>query len=257
MIDPINHNLSKELKEVCKSFSHWLYLWSALSFSLFVFNFQQAKIRNLQICYPVPSSNSISVQFLKKAQRELLPETVQVVTLNPINAFLAVSIISLTLAFILSFPFFLYKLIGYLKPALYQKERKAAYKILIPSVFLFIAGCLFAYFLLLPITFQLLYSFAMQVGAASFFHINQFVTLVLVLTAVGGIVFLLPIFMILLTRFGIVKRQFWKGKWKSALFTFLAFSAIITPDGTGIPMLLLFAPLAGFYFLGMVLAKDK
>jgi len=245
----------KELNELRKVFLPWIGVWIGLAIFFFGFGLQKTEILGLTIYYPFPSFQSISAYFLGIAGQDLLPNPVQLVTLNPLNAFLSLVIISLLLAFIISFPFFLYKFIRYLSPALDQKEKKALFKILIPSIFLFISGCLFAYFLIIPLTFKVLYSFALAIEAEPFFYIIQFVSLVSGLMIVVGIMFLLPIFMSLLTRFGIVDGQFWKKNWKYAIFIFLVFSAIITPDGTGITMLLLSCPMIGLYFLGAVLAR--
>jgi len=243
-----------ELNELKKVFLPWICIWIGLSFFFFGFGLQQTEIFGLSIYYPYPSLHSISTYFLETAKQNLLTEEIKIVTLNPLNAFLSLVIISLLSAFIVSSPFFLYKLIRYLSPALYQKERKVIFKVLFPSALLFISGCLFAYFLLIPLTFRVLYSFTAAIEAEPFFYITQFVTLVSALMIVVGIIFLLPIFMSLLTRFGIVEGHFWRKNWKYAIFIFLVFSAIITPDGTGITMLLLSFPMVGLYFLGMAIS---
>ena len=248
----------EELKELKKVFLSWIIILFLLSVFFFGFGLQQAEVFGQIIYYPHPSLHSISAYFLETASRNLLPEGVKIVTLNPLNAFLALMVISLLSAFIVSFPFFLYKLIRYLSPALEQKEKKAVFKVLFPSAFLFIGGCFFAYFLLIPLTFRALYSFAAVIGAEEFFYVMQFVTLVLGLMVVAGIIFLLPVFMGLLVKFGIVEGGFWKKNWRYAIFIFLVFSAIITPDGTGITMMILFVPLTGLYFLGtIVTTKNK
>jgi len=248
-------NFLEELNELKKVFLPWICVWIGLSIFFFGFGLQKTELFGLSIYYPHPSLHSISAYFLETAKQDLLSEEVKIVTLNPLNAFLSLMIISLLLAFIISFPLFLYKLIKYLSPVLYQKEKKAVFKALFPSAFLFISGCFFAYFLLIPLTFKVLYDFAIAIEAEPFFYIAQFITLVLGLMIVVGIIFLLPIFMNLLTRFGIVEGQFWKKNWRYAILVFLIFSAIITPDGTGITMLLLSCPMIGLYFLGCVLSK--
>lgn len=249
--------LFKELNELRKSFLPWIILLLLFSFFFFGFGLQQTEIFGFSIYYPYPSFHSISAYFFETAKQDLLSEEIKIVTLNPLNAFLSLMTISFLLAFIFSFPLFLYKLIRYLSPALYQKERKAIFKVLFPSVFLFIAGCLFAYFLLIPLTFRVLYSFATAIEVEPLFYVTQFVTLVLGLMIVVGIIFLLPVFMSLLTGLGIVQGNFWKKNWRYAIFIFLVFSAIITPDGTGITMLLLSLPLFCLYLLGMILTRNK
>jgi sec-independent protein translocase protein TatC len=231
-----------ELNEFKKSILSWLYfLLIALAFFF---------------AFPSPL-NSLSVQVFKKIQEDLVPSGVQLIVINPLSAFLAQLVISFWLAFAATLPWLLSKLINYLSPALYKQERKMMFKILVPSVFLFIGGCLFAYFTLIPLTFNFLYAYAASLGTVQFFAINEFVTLILGLMIGVGIMFLLPVFMTLLGWLGVVKANFWRRNWRYAVLLVLILTAIITPDGSGITMGILSGPLIGLYFLGYTLASLK
>jgi sec-independent protein translocase protein TatC len=106
---------------------------------------------------------------------------------------------------------------------------------------------------LIPATFKILYPFATNIGATPFFSLEEFMSSVFSLMVITGIMFLLPIFMVLLSFLGIVKPDFWISKLRFAALFFLIFTAIITPDGTGITMLILFFPLIGLYLIGCLL----
>jgi sec-independent protein translocase protein TatC len=177
------------------------------------------------------------------------------VVLNPISAFLVQVIISLFLSFIITFPYFIFKTLGYVLPALYENEKKYIFKILIPSFILFLIGCLFSYFFLIPFTFKILYSFTSFLKVTPFFELENFLTLVLGLMLATGILFLTPIFMGLLSYFGLISPNFWKKNWQVAFFIFIVISAIITPDGTGITQLILSFILTGLYLLGYIMSK--
>ena len=249
--------LFDELKELGKSILLWFYFFVGLAVFFFGFGLKQIEILGRSFFLPLPTIYSFASQFFRYLQENLLPSQVKVIVLNPLNAFLAQLIIALSLAFIFTFPLLLYRLIKYISPALYQQERKAVSKVVIPSVILFVLGCLFAYFILIPPTFKILYAFASSLGALPFFTAKDFVILTFVLTIVVGIMFQIPIFMVLLSRLGLVDANFWKKNWKFVFVGFLIFSAIITPDGTGVTMLILFLPLAGLYFLGYSLIPRK
>jgi sec-independent protein translocase protein TatC len=204
--------------------------------------------------FPSPLS-SLSVQVFKKIQEDLVPPGVQLIVTNPLSAFLTQLTVSFWLAFAVTLPYFLFKLMNYLSPALYKDERRVMVKILVPSVFLFIGGCLFAYFTLIPLTFNFLYAYAVSMGTLQFFAINEFVTLVLGLMIGVGVMFLLPVFMTLLGWLGVVKACFWRKNWQYALLSVLILAAIITPDGSGVTMGILSGPLIGLYFLGYTLVS--
>ncbi len=206
---------------------------------------------------PLPSFESISALFLKKLQSDLVIKGMELIVINPLDALWAQMGISLFLAFIITLPILLYKIASFFSPALNKKEKKTILKALIPSIILFICGCVFAYFFLIPVTFKFLYAYVLAIGAKPFFAINQFISLVLILIFVVGLVFLLPVFMILLSYLGIVKPDIWKKNWRYAILIFIILAAVITPDGTGITMVLLALPLTILYFLGYLGSKKK
>jgi sec-independent protein translocase protein TatC len=247
----------EELREFLKSIIWWVYFFLGFTVFFFTFGLKQIQILGTRLFLPIPTSYSFAVQFFKYLQKNLLPSQVEIVVLNPLNAFLTQIMISLSLSFIITLPILLYGMIKFISPGLYKTEKKAVSKIVIFSVILFILGSLFSYFFLVPSTFKILYSFALTLGASPLFTAYEFVSLTFILTIVVGIMFQVPIFMVLLSNLGFVSSDFWKNNCKYIFLAFLIFSAIITPDGTGITMLILFFPLAGLYLLGYSLTIKK
>jgi sec-independent protein translocase protein TatC len=236
----------------------WVYFLLAFAFFFFIFGQKEATLLGQNIFLPWPSLHSFSAQFLLKIQTDLLPQGVQLIVTNPLSAFLAQVTIALFLSFIFTFPVLFYKVISYLFPALLEKEKKVVLKILIPSVLLFFGGCLFAYYFIIPTTFKVLYQYAATISAFTFFSLQEFISLVLGMMVAVGVMFLLPVVMIFLDFLGLVSPDFWKNNWRYSILIFLIFSAIITPDGTGITMMMLAAPMAGLYSLGtLVVLKNK
>jgi len=225
-----------ELQQFGKKILSWLWLFIAAFGFFFAFGVKEFEI-------------------FKKIQQDLLIKEMELIVTNPLDAVWAQIGISLFLAFVLTLPFLLYKLISFFSPALKTSEKKAILKALLPSVALFICGCIFAYYLLIPLTFKFLYPYVLAMGAKPFFAINQFISMVLILILGTGLLFLLPIFMILLSRFKIVSPDTWKKNWRYAVLASLVLTAIITPDGTGLTMMLLTLPMLLLYFLGWIGSK--
>lgn len=246
----------EEAREFLKNILHWFYLLVGLSVFFFSFNFEKVLVFGKHYFIPFPSDISLSVQIFNKIQHDLLPPEVHLIVTNPLNAFTSQIVFSILLAFLISFPFFLYRIIAYISPALFEHEKKAILKSLIPSSVLFFTGALFAYFFIIPSTFKLLYPYAIAIEATTFFSLNEFINSVIGLMISTGVMFLLPLFIILISFFGIVHPEFWKDKWRYALLFFLIFSAIITPDGTGITMAMLFVPLMILYFFGYYFSSN-
>lgn len=247
--------LLQELKIFVKHILHWIIYFFGFSLFFFIFGLQKVALFGREYFLPLPTENSFSVAVFNKVRQDLIPPGVQLIATNPMSAFISQIVLSMLLSFLLTTPFFLYQLITYIRPALLPHERKAVLWSLLPVVFLFFFGAAFSYFFLIPATFEILYPFATNIGAIPFFSIDEFVSYVSGLMIAVGLMFLLPLFMVLLSFLGIVKAEFWRRNWRPACLFFLIFSAIITPDGTGITMMMLFIPLAALYFAGYVFAN--
>ena len=116
---------------------------------------------------------------------------------------------------------------------------------------------MFAYAFVIPPTFKALYAYTAVTGVTSLFSMETFVSSVVTFMMITGVLFLLPVFMILLSFLGIIPPPFWWEHWRYAQVAFLVFSAIITLDGSGVSMVLLSLPLSGLYAVGATVAHLK
>ncbi len=245
----------EEIKAIKDHLLLWLIVFLVVSFAIFTISFSKGEIFGYEIYFPVFSSHSLAVTFFETAKNDLVPEGVILIATSPTASFISQMTIALAGALIVTFPLLIYKIFQYLSPALYKKERRAALKALVPSTILFVAGALFSYFILIPPTFKILYSFNATLGVAPFFAVNEFIGWTFALMFMAGIMFLLPVFMFLLSRMGMVPPSFWGENWRGALVTFLLISAIVTPDGSGVTMLLLSMPMTVLYGAGLGLTR--
>lgn len=184
-----------------------------------------------------------------------MPDNVELVVTNPISAFVSQALIATLLSLLLTLPYFLYKITTYMIPALHLHERKLLSMTLFPSMLLFLLGAFFAYTVIIPPTLSFLYTYASAIGATLLFSVPEFISLVFSIVIVTGVSFLLPVFMFLLSRIGLTPEHFWKKQWRYALISFLLFSAIITPDGSGVSMAFLSLPLVTLYLVGIIISK--
>ena len=198
---------------------------------------------------------TVATQIFLSAKSFHVPSNVPLVALGPVSVFMAPIVISFLISLLITFPYLLYSLGSYLRPALRPKERAAMYTFVIPSLILFYLGCAFGYFLLIPATFSILYSFAAPIGVTPFFSLDSFISSVFLLTVSVGFMFLLPMLMALLAKFSIMPYERWLKNWRGMLVIALIFSAVVTPDGSGITMVFLFVPLVLLYGVGLAVCK--
>ncbi|MCX6751588.1 MAG: twin-arginine translocase subunit TatC [Candidatus Nomurabacteria bacterium] len=241
-----------ELKKFFKNIMYWVFSFLGFSILFFSFGLKNVVLFGKNLILPLPAENSFSVIIFNKIQTDLLPPNVHLVVTDFLSGFTAQIILSLLLAFIITFPFLLYRVIKYLSPALFEHEKKAILKAILPSSFLFFIGCAFAYYFVIPMTFKILFPYATIISATPFFSVDQFISSIVSLMFAVGIMFLLPLLMILLSFLGIVDGAFWQNKWRHMLLFFTILTAIITPDGTGVTMIILLVPMVLLYSIGCI-----
>jgi sec-independent protein translocase protein TatC len=186
-----------------------------------------------------------------------LPKGVYLIANNPLSGFLVQLQISSASAFLIVIPFFLFSITKYIMPALFAEEKIVVVKLVLFSTLFFALGVIFAFTILIPFTIKALFYFTSYLDVLPIFSASDFVSLIFGLILVSGVVFLIPIFMTLIGALGLVDRSFWIKNWRFVFLFFLIFSAIITPDGTGITMLILSLILLVLYFVGAFLSGLK
>ncbi len=197
---------------------------------------------------------SLATNAFLLMKQALVPSNVPIVALGPVAPFVAPILVAFLLALLLTFPFALFLLGRFLAPALRPDERRTLFLFALPTLVLFYAGIAFAYFLIIPETFSVLYSFADPVGVVPMFALDQLLSSVFLLTTLTGVAFLLPVVMTMLGRIGFIPPVFWVRHWRGAVLATILFSAIVTPDGSGVTMMFLSGPIIGLYAIGTVSA---
>ncbi len=135
--------------------------------------------------------------------------------------------VSIILGIIFAFPFILWEIWRFIKPGLYENERKAARGFVVVCSLLFALGVSFGYFIISPFAISFLAGY--DVGAVSAPTLDSFVNYMTMFTLPTGMIFELPIVAIFLKRIGLIDQAFMRTYRKHAFVVFLVFAAIITP----------------------------
>lgn len=173
------------------------------------------------------------------------------VFIAPAELFMAYIKISLICAVALSLPFILYNVWMFLSPGLEKKEKRVILIALFSGGILFILGALFGYMVTLPISLKFFGEFSIS-EVQAMISFNNYLSFASTLVLAFGIVFELPILMVLLVQFNIVKTSFLKKNRKVMVLVIFTLAAILTPPDIvsqtllAIPMLLLFE--VGIFF---------
>lgn len=224
----------------------------------FTFNIREVNISDYKIYYPYPDIfNSISTTVFKKMQEDLLPGGVSLIQTSPAQVMMSLFYISIFLGILFGMPMIVYQIGKFVNPGLYPHEKRLLRQIIVPVSGLFAAGCMFAYYLVTPLSLAFLYKYGFAVGASLFISTNAFISFVLLFSIGFGFAFQLPVIMVVLSTLGVVEPQFWKENFKIAVFAMFLFGAVITPGGNGVTMTLVAMPMVVLYLAGYYLSKRR
>ena len=153
-------------------------------------------------------------------------------TLSASEQFFTHMWIALLGGIIIAFPYVLYEIWKFIKPALKEQESAPAKWFVIIASILFLIGIFFGYFLLFPMSYNFLINY--QLSDSGIVQTNNtlddYISLISTMTLVAGIVFEMPILVYFLTRLGLLTPAFMRNYRKYAVVIILVAAAIITPS---------------------------
>ncbi len=150
---------------------------------------------------------------------------------------------------LLAFPYLLFELWRFIKPALKPKELNTSRFAIIWISFFFFLGVSFGFFILAPFTFNFLGNYTL--GSAQLLDtrpaLSDYLDNLINITLGCGLAFQLPVVSYVLTRLGIVTPTLLKESRKWAIVIILVVAAVITPSPDWISQMLVFIPLFMLY----------
>lgn len=147
---------------------------------------------------------------------------------------------------IATLPFIIYQISRFIMPALYKKERKFYYFFIVIILILFSIGAYFCYKVIAPISFKFFTTFMKGDDVLPLWGIKDYFSMLTMLVFFTGIIFQLPLIMMLLARLGLITGEGLVKFRKHAILIIFVVAAIVTPPDVisqiliGIPTLLLY-----------------
>lgn len=227
----------------------------SILFELVPFRFSVLGL-SIPFAYPWPSPfYNLTAQLFRAMVAWMLPPGVTLLNVGVGDSIFVQMEIGLLLALIVGMPWIVHELGAFLVPALRGNERKLLRQIGIPATVLFAVGTALGLLFLTPFTFRLLFRYVAAMGLDPVLGVQDFVTFALLYSLAFGIVFELPVFIYALTRLGVVRASAWRKHWRGAVLGSLVFGMVVTPDNSGITMLLIACPMIALYFGGAFFAR--
>jgi len=191
--------------------------------------------------------------LLLKIVNEPLPKTFEPITLGVAEPFTTTLTVAAYFAILISLPVLLYELYAFVLPAFAAQEKKVALPLLLMVPFLFIAGAVFAYFVIIPAALKFLLAFnadefQTELRARDYY---SFVTITMIS---AGVVFQLPVGILGAVRVGATTPQkLRKGRRYAVLACAVVAAAL--PGVDPVTMLIEMVPLVLLYELSILLAR--
>ncbi len=155
---------------------------------------------------------------------------------------------------VMGFPYILFEIWRFIRPALQNKEKKHAAALVFSGSILFMIGILFGYFFVSPLSVQFLGNYQVSEIVTNQITINSFISTVTTITLACGLVFELPLIVFFLSKTGLLTPEFMKKYRKHAIVVTLILSAVITPPDVS-SQVLLTIPLLILYEFSIYISK--
>ncbi len=165
--------------------------------------------------------------------------------------------ISFLCGIILGFPFVLWELWKFVRPALKNKEIGPVKIFVVIASILFLIGIFFGYFLLFPMSYNFLINY--QVSSSGIVQtqntFDDYISLISTMTLVAGIIFEMPILVYFLTRMTLLTPQFMRKYRKHAVIIILIAAAVITPSPDVTSQMVVAIPMYLLYEISVFVSK--
>lgn len=182
------------------------------------------------------------------------PMQLQIININMSGQFMTHMYISAVAGFILAFPYVLWEIWRFVKPAMKSREQKYSRGGVLISTVLFLLGVLFSFYVIVPLTVNFLGSYHVSESVLNQISLNSYISTVVSLTFSVGVIFELPILIYFLTKIGIVTPDYLSRNRKYMFVVILIVAAIITPPDV-FSQIMVAIPLTALYEVSIIVSK--
>jgi sec-independent protein translocase protein TatC len=190
---------------------------------------------------------------LAKPLLKFMPPNSHMIAIDVATPFLVPMKLTLTLAIFLAVPIIFYQLWRFISPGLYQHEKKYFIPLFFGSLILFYGGILFAYFIVLPLTFSFFIHSAPQ-GVLVMTDISAYLGFVLKMFFAFGLSFQIPVLILVLSKLKIINPEKFSMMRPYVIIGAFVVGMLLTPPDV-ISQTLLAVPLWLLFECGIFLAR--
>jgi sec-independent protein translocase protein TatC len=193
------------------------------------------------------------IAILKRPIDPYLPAGKKLLFTHPMEPFMITLKLALAVGVLLAVPVVLWQLWGFLRPALYRRERRVVLPIGFAAVVMFAIGAACAFFIVMPLAIKMIWGFQTQ-SLAPMITAEQYFGFATAVILSFGAVFEIPLVMLLLIYLRIVSAAFLTRHRRMFILVNAIASAVLTPGDLVVMTLIVMIPVQLFYELSVVMA---
>ena len=203
--------------------------------------------------FPTNRLFNFMAEMMGSEALRISPDNVELYNTKMAGQFLLHIKSSLVGAFIIAFPYLIWELWLFVKPALPPHQRKKSFRYVLETPVWFLMGLLFGYFIIAPLAINFLGNYQVSEQINNIIGVDSFMNTVISVSFAAAIAFQLPLLIRLLATMGIVTSEGMRQYRKVAVAALLIFAAIITPPDV-VSQVLIFVPCYVLYEYGIGIA---
>lgn len=213
---------------------------------------RELRVRLIKILAALGVSSIFCYYFVSDILAWMIAPAGRLFYLSPAEAFFTYCKVALIGGMVISIPVTLYQFWAFLIPALTDKEMAIGVFLIPASVALFYCGLAFSHFLVIPAAVNFFMGFSSE-SLQAMFSLGQYVSFVLSLLFPFGLVFELPLVILVLAYFGVVSMELLRRYRKHMIVISFVIGGVVspTPDIFGQTMLAL--PIIILYELSILI----
>lgn len=162
--------------------------------------------------------------------------------------------VALLAAVCVTFPVILYEVWAFVQPGLKKNENLLFLLAMVFGLIFFILGVCFAYKVMLPFMLYFLIHLGKGSGIAANISVQNYISFLLTVFMIFGIVFELPVVSVLLTQMGLLKISWMKKGRRVVIVAIFLIAAVITPPDI-VSQIMVAVPMTGLYELSILVCS--
>lgn len=172
---------------------------------------------------------------------------------SPPELFLAYIKLSLVAGITISSPITFFQIWVFIRPGLEKKEKRCILASLFGGTFFFVLGVVFAFKIVLPIVLEFFVKLRIE-QIQPMISFGNYISFISTTLLSFGIIFEMPMLVLILSRFGLITSDFLKKNKKYIIFMTFIVAALMTPPDV-VSQLLLAGPMIVLFEISIFVAK--